>query len=190
MKQEIVIKGLTFEPFIAESHLVERVGELAQVINRDYRGKTPIFLPILNGAFIFAADLYRHIAIPSELSFMKLSSYRGERSSGSVQRSLGLSTEVRNRHLLIVEDIVDTGQTLAWLLAELGAQEPASIEVVTLLQKPAALLHPVVVKYVGFDVSNDFVVGYGLDYDQEGRNLRDLYRKVGEPGALARRVET
>ena len=151
-----------FVRYINEEQLREEISWMAQKINRDYTGKKPLFLAILNGAFMFAADLYRQISIEAEISFVKLASYEGTSSTGEVQSLLGLSEDIKGRDIIIVEDIVDTGRSMAHLIGQLNQQEPASIALATLLVKPDALLEPVEIKYQGFDIPNLFVVGYGL----------------------------
>ncbi len=167
-----------FEIFISSEQIRKKINEIALRINRDYADANPLFLSILNGAFIFTADLFREIIIPAEVSFIKLKSYRRMETSGKVKELLGLEHNIFNRNIVIVEDIVDTGKTLNHILdefAELGAK---SIEILTLLHKPDATINHINLKYVGFEIPNDFVVGYGLDYDGYGRNLKDLYKVV------------
>lgn len=167
-----------FEIFIASSRIQQRIKEIGAQINSDYLDKNPIFLSILNGAFIFAADLIREIQIPSEISFIKLKSYRKMESSGKVKELLGLEHNIFKRNIVIIEDIVDTGKTLNHVLQEfreLGAQ---SIEILTLLHKKEANKYPLHPKYVGFEIPDKFVVGYGLDYEGQGRNLKDIYKVI------------
>lgn len=151
---------------------------MAAQINADYQELNPLFLSILNGAFVFTADLFRQITIPAEISFIKLKSYRKMESSGKVKELLGLEHNIFNRNIIIVEDIVDTGKTLSHILEEFGELGAKSIEILTMLHKPEASLKPISLKYVGFRIPNKFVVGYGLDYDGYGRNLPDLYKIV------------
>jgi hypoxanthine phosphoribosyltransferase len=167
-----------FDIFISSDKIQERVRQLAATINTDYKDKEPLFLSILNGAFIFTADLVRSITIPAEVSFIKLKSYRKMESSGKVAELLGLEHDLANRHVIIVEDIVDTGKTLDHILAEFGALGAQSIEIVSLLFKPDASAFPINLKYIGFEIPNRFVVGYGLDYDGYGRNLKDIYKVI------------
>ena len=167
-----------FELFISSEKIDGKIKELASSINEDYKGQNPLFLSILNGAFVFTADLFREINIPAEVSFIKLKSYRSMESSGKVKELLGLEHNIFNRNIIIVEDIVDTGKTLAHVLEEFEELGAKSLEVVTLLHKPNASKNRMPLKYVGFTIPNEFVVGYGLDYDGYGRNLKDIYKVV------------
>ncbi len=166
----------TFVPYISRTDIQQRVRELATQISKDYTDKQPLFLGILNGSFIFAADLYKQISIPSSISFIKLVSYKGTSSTGTVITAIGLEEDISGRDVIIVEDIVDTGKTLTEFLPTLQKMQPASIRICTLLQKPDALKHPLHVDYVGFSIPDKFVVGYGLDYDGFGRNAEDIYQ--------------
>jgi hypoxanthine phosphoribosyltransferase len=167
-----------FDIFISSEKIKVRIRELAAQINSDYKTKNPLFLSILNGAFIFTADIFREINIPAEVSFIKLKSYRKMESSGKVKELLGLEHNIFGRNIIIVEDIVDTGNTLNHILREFEQLGTKSIEILTLLHKPEATKNPVSLKYVGFEIPDKFVVGYGLDYDGYGRNLADLYKIV------------
>jgi len=167
-----------FEIFIPSEKIKHRVYEIASQINEDYVVKKPIFLAILNGAFIFTADLFREITIPAEVSFIKLKSYRKMETSGKIKELLGLEHNIFNRNIIIIEDIVDTGKTLNHILEEFTELGAKSIEVLTLLYKPEANKNPVQLKYVGFEIPDKFVVGYGLDYDGYGRNLKDIYKVI------------
>ena len=167
-----------FETFISSDKIKQRIQEIAAQINVDYVDKNPIFLSILNGAFIFTADLFREITIPSEISFIKLKSYRRMETSGKVKELLGLEHNIFNRNIMIIEDIVDTGKTLNHILEEFMDLGARSIEILTLLHKPEANYHPINLKYVGFEIPNTFVIGYGLDYDGHGRNLKDIYKLI------------
>lgn len=164
-----------FEIFLSSDKIGERVRELSVQINEDYKDKNPIFLSILNGAFIFAADLFREVTIPAEISFIKLKSYRKMESSGKVKELLGLEHNIFNRNIIIIEDIVDTGKTLSHILEEFKELGAKSIEILTLLHKPEANRNPVHLRYVGFEIPNKFVIGYGLDYNEYGRNLKDIF---------------
>jgi hypoxanthine phosphoribosyltransferase len=165
-----------FEVFISSEKIKKRIREIAVQINEDYRDKKPLFLSILNGAFIFTADLFREVVVPAEVSFIKLKSYRKTESTGKVKELVGLEHNIFNRNIIIVEDIVDTGNTLNHILQEFTDLGAKSIEILTLLHKPEATKKPVSLKYVGFEIPNEFVVGYGMDYDGYGRNLADLYK--------------
>lgn len=172
----IKIHDLSFVPLVSEAEVQDRVRALGQELTEQYQGKTPLFISILSGAFVFASDLIRAFDNPCEIGFVKLASYSGTRSSGDVQTVMGLDKDLRDRHLIIVEDIVDTGRTLHFFLEHLRASQPASICTVTFLRKPEAAQFPVLVDYVGFDIEDKFVVGYGLDYDGLGRNLPGIWR--------------
>lgn len=169
------IKDLEFKQFINKSKIQEKVRSLAVDLNIDYEGKTPVFLPILNGSFMFASDLIKLIDVPCKISFVKISSYVGTASSGQLKTLIGLEESLFNQHIIIVEDIIDSGLTLKKMLDELRSLGAKSVEVVALLRKQPAREKNIPVKYVGFEIENDFVVGYGLDYDGLGRNLKDIY---------------
>jgi len=168
----------SFEIYLSEEMIHNRIKEIAAAINKDYEGKKPLFIAILNGSFIFAADLFRHLDIQAELCFIKLASYKGMKSSGNVVTSIGLEDDLFGKDVLIVEDIVDTGKTLHNFLPKLVHQQPRSLKIVTLLHKAEATTYPLQLDYVGFEIPNKFVVGYGLDYDGLGRNLRQIYQLV------------
>lgn len=171
------LKDKTFELFITEETIQAEITRLAAGINGDFQNLNPLFIGVLNGAFMFAADLLKRITIPSEITFIKVKSYHGTQTTGLVHTLLGLEdTTITDRHIIILEDIVDTGLTIQHLKALLQKENPASIDVATLLFKPEALLTPIALKYVGIEIPNQFVVGYGLDYDGQGRNLRHIYR--------------
>lgn len=170
------IKDKEFEVYLSEEELKNKVGYLADQLNQDYAGKNPLFIAILNGSFIFAADLLKEVSIECTISFIKLSSYEEMESSGKVHTLLGLNENVFGRHVVIIEDIIDTGNTMKSVLDEFRERGVSSVEVVSLLMKPEALQTPLEIKYVGFDIPNAFVVGYGLDYDGYGRNTKALYQ--------------
>lgn len=176
MKSSLTVHGLNFEPYISQEDIAQRITILGKQIALDYKGEFPLFIVILNGAFVFAADLIRSCPIESEITFVRLSSYEGTSSSGKVKSIVGLKEDIKDRTIIIVEDIVDTGQTLFQLLPQLIEQEPKRIKIVTLLDKKEARTHEVPVDYSGFEIPNKFVVGYGLDYDGLGRNLPDIYQ--------------
>lgn len=174
----VQVKDKTFRPFIDRQKLQARIEELGSIISKDYAGLNPLLIGILNGSFIFAADLFRSISIDAEISFIKLASYQGTTSTGTVVTAIGLDETLNGRHVIIVEDIVDTGKTMSSFLPELMDRRPASVKIAALLIKPDALKYDVNVDYYGFTISNEFVVGYGLDYDGYGRNLPELYQMV------------
>jgi hypoxanthine phosphoribosyltransferase len=167
-----------FRPYLRADELANAVDNLASRLNVDYAGRQPLFVVVLTGAFMFASDLLKRITVPCEIVFIRVASYEGEASSGVVQEVLGLREDVQGRDLIIVEDIVDTGTTMHYLLPRLRAQGPASVEIATLFFKPASLRHELALNYVALEIPNDFVVGYGLDYDGLGRNLPDVYVAV------------
>ncbi len=176
----VKIKDKTFKTSITEAEIKKRVKEVATEITRDLDGKNPLFLGVLNGAFIFAADLMREITIPCEISFVKRASYQGTTSTGKVKELIGINEDLSNRAVVIVEDIVETGNTIKSMIESLGIHHPASIDVCTLFVKPEKLKEQVDIKYSAFSIPNDFIVGYGLDYDQQGRNLKEIYTLVEE----------
>ena len=171
----ILVKDKRFVPFIKAEKLKEEVRRVAAEITRDYQGKTPLFLAILNGSFVFAADLLREVDLPCEISFVKMTSYAGTGTTGAVRELIGLNVDITGRPVIIVEDIVDTGITMAHMLETLKGHNPASIEICTLLTKPDKLQVKLDVRYCCLSIPNDFIVGYGLDYDGYGRNLKDIY---------------
>jgi hypoxanthine phosphoribosyltransferase len=172
----IQVLDKTFVPYLNATQIAEQIAKLGKQISEDFKDKNPLFIGILNGSFMFASDLYKNIDVPSEISFVKLASYKGTTSTGAVINMIGLDKDLFERHVIIIEDIVDTGNTLHSFLPTLQHQQPASISIATLLQKPEALQHPLDVKYIGFEIPNKFVVGYGLDYDGYGRNLPEIYQ--------------
>jgi hypoxanthine phosphoribosyltransferase len=173
----MTIRDLTFEPFIPEFTIRERIQELARQINSDYAGRVPLFLPILNGSFIFASDLIREITLECRISFVKHSSYQGTSSTGQLKTLIGLSESIFNQDILIVEDIMDTGLTLSKVVEELRSLGTRSVDIVTLIRKAPAREHAVQPRYIGFDIDHEFVLGYGLDYEGLGRNLKDIYKQ-------------
>lgn len=176
----VTILDKTFDISIPEAEILKQVKRVAEQINKDMNGKNPLFLAVLNGSFVFAADLFRFITIPSEISFVKLASYEGTVSTGKIKEVIGLNEDISGRDVVIVEDIVDTGSTMKRMLETLGTRNPRSLHICTLLLKPGKLAVPLNVEYVAMEIPNDFIVGYGLDYDQQGRNLRDIYTLVQE----------
>ena len=176
----IRVNDKTFKPYISAQEIHDRIKVLATQLNMDYDGKRPLFIAILNGSFMFASDLFKEINIDAEICFIKLASYKGTRSTGNVITSIGLDEPLKDRHVVIIEDIVDTGNTLNRFLPQLYNQQPASLKIAALLHKPEALMHPIVIDYLGFIVPDKFLLGFGLDYDGLGRNLAEIYQLVEE----------
>ena len=174
----VKIKDKTFKTSISEAEIKQRVKELGARISRDLADKNPLFLSVLNGAFVFTADLLRAITIPCEVSFVKLASYNGVVSTGKVKKLIGLNEDIIGRTIVIVEDIVDTGRTMQQMLDSLSQYSPASIHICTLFVKPEKMMVNLNIEYSAFSIPNDFIVGYGLDYDQQGRNLPEVYTLV------------
>lgn len=173
--ETIRIHDKEFVPSIPAEDILVQVRRVAQEINRDYEGQEPLFLVVLNGSFIFAADLMREITLAADVSFVKLASYQGTASSGTVREVIGLNTDITGRPIIIVEDIVESGLTMAHMIATLKRQNPKSIDICTLLLKPEKQEVQLDIKYVAMEIPNDFIVGYGLDYNEHGRNLKDIY---------------
>jgi hypoxanthine phosphoribosyltransferase len=174
----IQIKDKRFRISIPESEIKARVKELAEQISRDMAGKNPLFLGVLNGSYIFAADLMREMTIPCEVSFVKLASYQGTTSTGKIQEVIGINENLSGRTVVIVEDIVESGLTMKRMIEQIGTRNPASVHICTLFFKPEKLREELTLDYVAFRIPDDFIVGYGLDYDQQGRCLRDVYTIV------------
>ena len=171
----VQVKDKAFRISIPEAEIKKRVKAVAEEISKDMAGKNPLLLGVLNGAFVFAADLIRELTIPCEISFVKLVSYQGTTSTGTIKEVLGINEDLTDRHIIIVEDIVDTGQTMKRMIETLGTRNPASVSVCALLMKPDKLQVELDVRYCALKIPNDFIVGYGLDYDQGGRGLKDIY---------------
>lgn len=176
--QTIQVKDKSFSLFISEKEILKEVKRIAAQINKDFRGEEPVFLAVLNGSFIFAADLMKEINLPCEISFVKLASYQGVSTTGQIREVIGLNIDLTDRPVIIVEDIVDTGLTMAHMMEVLKQQNPASIDICTLLLKPGKLQVDLDIKYCCLEIPNDFIVGYGLDYDGYGRNSRDIFTLV------------
>lgn len=175
---EITLGGLDFRLMISQEEIRKKVIELGQKIMEDYANDPPLFIGVLNGAFVFAADLMRAVDLSSEVTFVRFSSYRGLSSTGKVQTLLGLDEgTVKGRSVIVVEDIVDTGKTLSVFIEDLKKLEPASVKIAALLLKPEALQHPIHVDYLGFSIPPAFVIGYGLDFNEQGRHLPGIYQK-------------
>ncbi len=174
----IKVHDKSFDIYLSSETIQQRVKELADQINTDYAGKRPLFIAILNGSFMFAADLFKNLTSEAEICFIKLASYKGMKSSGNVVTSIGLEDDLFGKEVIIVEDIVDTGKTLHNFLPKLSHQQPKSLRIATLLHKSEATVFPLHPDYVGFVIPDKFVVGYGLDYDGLGRNLKEIYQLV------------
>ncbi|MES2006454.1 MAG: hypoxanthine phosphoribosyltransferase [Bacteroidota bacterium] len=172
----ITVHDKTFVPYLPEALILEKVKDLAAELDKDYAGKKPLFIAILNGSFMFASDLFKYLSIEAEICFIKLASYKGTKSTGQVITAIGLDTDINGRHVIILEDIIDTGKTMNEFLPQLRNQQPASLKTAVLLHKPDATVFPVAIDYCCFSIPNKFVLGYGLDYDGFGRNIRELYQ--------------
>ena len=167
-----------FETYLSDEVIQVRIKELAEQINKDYAGKRPLFIAILNGSFMFASDIFKQLTLEAEICFIKLASYKGMKSSGKVVSTIGLEEDIFGKDVIIIEDIVDTGKTLHHFLPKLLHQQPKSLRIATLLHKPDATAFPLTLDYVGFSIPDKFVVGYGLDYSGLGRNLKEIYQLV------------
>lgn len=176
--REIRVKDKAFQLFLSAETIQERIAEVAKIISRDLEGKEPLFLAVLNGSFMFAADLMKQISIPSQICFVKLASYQGMQSGGKVHEVFGLTEKLDGRVVVIIEDIVDSGRTMQQLLSSLESRNPAEIKIATFLFKPEALQCELSLDYVVFEIPDKFVVGYGLDYDGFGRNLPSVYTLI------------
>lgn len=172
----ITIKDKQFELFIEQEVIEHEIRRVARRMNSELEGKNPIFLAVLNGAFMFAAELMKEVSIPSEITFVRLASYHGTTNTGCIQEVLGLNESIKGRCVVIVEDIVDSGNTMVALVEELKKHQPGEVKIATLLFKPAALRNKLDIDYVALEIPGDFIVGYGLDYDGYGRNLKNIYK--------------
>ncbi|MBL4652095.1 MAG: hypoxanthine phosphoribosyltransferase [Flavobacteriales bacterium] len=173
--EKVHLKDKSFRTNILAEAIQEKVLNVSSKINEDYSDKNPVFVVVLNGAFMFASDLLKKVNVNCEIAFVKLASYSGTKSTGSVKSLIGLNQNINGRDVVIIEDIVDTGETIVALLDQLGRQNPTSIKIATLLFKPKSYTKDIPIDYVAMEVGNDFLVGYGLDYDGLGRNLEDIY---------------
>lgn len=179
METKIKVHDKAFELFLEEATIAKRIRLMAIQLNVDYENKNPVFVGVLNGSFLFVADLIKDVTLPCEIEFIKVASYHGTNSTGAIKDALGMPTNLKGRDIIVVEDIVDSGLTMKYILSKIYEQEPASVAICALLFKPDALKEPLPeLDYIGFEIPNEFVVGYGLDYDGLGRNLRDIYRAV------------
>ena len=181
MEKTVKLHDKTFRVMIPAEKIDQAVTAVAERINNDYADKdTPLFVGVLNGSFRFLSDLIKKIEFNSELSFVKISSYEGTSSTGQIRSLIGLNGSIEGRHVIIVEDIVDTGESIAHMIADLESRKPASVEVCTLFFKPASYAKQYPIRYRALEIGNEFIVGYGLDYDQLGRNLKDVYVVTNE----------
>lgn len=171
----VTYNGLNFKTFISAEQIAERVGAIAAEISETFKGKNPLIVCVLNGAFPFAADLFMNLSIDAQIAFVRLQSYCGTESTGAVRQVVGLTESVKDRTVIVVEDIIDTGRTMTCFLEDLKKQEPAEVKVATLLFKPDALQMPLTPDYIGFTIPSKFIIGYGLDLDGQARNLKDIY---------------
>ena len=178
MRNEVEVNGKLFRISVSAEQIQARVTEIAGQMNTDFAGKDVVFLCILNGSFMFAADLLRGIDMPCKISFVKFTSYEGDHSTGNVHELIGLNENLKGKTVVIIEDIVDTGKTMTDLLEYLKQFEPAEVRIATLMFKPESCCKDLKIDYFGFSIPNDFIVGYGLDYDGLGRNLKDIYKVV------------
>ncbi|MCX6298814.1 MAG: hypoxanthine phosphoribosyltransferase [Bacteroidetes bacterium] len=174
----IHLHNKSFEPYLPEALILEKVKELAEKLNHDYADKKPLFIAILNGSFMFASDLFKYLTIEAEICFIKLASYKGTKSTGQVVTAIGLDIDITNRHVVILEDIIDTGKTMSHFLPQLQNQQPASLKTAILLHKPEATVFDVPIDYCCFSIPNKFVLGYGLDFDGYGRNIKEIYQLI------------
>lgn len=176
--ETIRIKDKQFKTFITEEQILKEVARVGEEINRDLADANPLFVSVLNGSFMFTADLMKHVSVPCEISFVKLASYAGTSSTGKVKELVGLNDDITGRTIVIVEDIIDTGLTMERLIETLKARNPKEIRIATLLVKPDKLKVDLDINYIAMNIPNDFIVGYGLDYDGLGRNYCDIYTVI------------
>ncbi len=176
--KKVTLLDKTFQVSIPEATIQEAIQRMAADMNRDLKGKDVFFIGILNGSFMFAADLFKYIDLKCQITFLKLASYQGTMSTGNVKRLIGINEDIEDKTVIILEDIIDTGNTLDSIIKQLKGYDPAEIKIASMLFKPEAYTKDIKVDYVGIEIPNDFIVGYGLDYDGYGRNLRDIYTLV------------
>lgn len=180
MGTTIKVHDKYFKPYIPASDIESEIKRIAACLNNDYTGRKPLFIAILNGSFMFASDIFKHLTIDAEICFIKLASYKGTKSSGQVITAIGLDMDLFGRDVVVIEDIIDTGKTLTTFSLQLKHQQPQSLKICALLHKPEATEYPISIDYLGFTVPNKFLLGYGLDYDGLGRNLPEIYQLVEE----------
>lgn len=175
MENKIKLQDKTFRVLISAEEIDKAVSRVADQLNERYQGRTPIFLGVLSGSFLFLADLVRKVNFESQLAFVKISSYDGTESTGNVKQQFGVDFDIEGRDIIIVEDIVETGHSMNYLLDHLRKKNPASVSICTLFFKPEKFLYEYDIDYTALSIGNEFIVGYGLDYNQLGRNLKDIY---------------
>ena len=178
MQQNITLGDKSFRPYITEAQIQSAVKRIAEKINNDFKDKCPLIVPVLNGSFMFASDLMKHLTCQCHITFIKASSYKGTESTGSLATLIGINEDITGRDVIILEDIIDTGHTLAKIIPSIKALGPATVRVGTLLFNPKALKADISIDYTGIEIPNEFIVGYGLDYDGLGRNLKEIYQVV------------
>lgn len=174
--KSVKIRDKEFDLFIPEEDILNAINKVAEKINKDLDGKNPLFVCILNGSFMFASELMKRVTIPCEISFVRMASYQGTKSTGKIKEVYGLEEDIKDRNVVIIEDIVDTGHTMSLIIDQLSCEEPKDLKIATLLFKPQALKNDVKLDYIALEIPNDFIVGFGLDYDGYGRNLADIYK--------------
>ena len=179
MQQAIALGDKSFRLYISEQEILAAVKKIAEKINHDFAGKCPLIVPVLNGSFMFASDLMKELSCDCQITFIKASSYKGMESTGSLATLIGINEDITGRDIIILEDIIDTGHTLAKIIPSIKALGPATVKVGTLLFKPQALKTDLTIDYTGIEIPNEFIVGYGLDYNGLGRNLKEIYQVVG-----------
>jgi hypoxanthine phosphoribosyltransferase len=178
MPQTITLGDKSFRPYITEAQIQQAVKKIADQINQDYQGKCPLIVPVLNGSFMFASDLMKMLTCACHITFIKASSYKGTESTGNLATLIGINEDITGRDVIILEDIIDTGHTLAKIIPSIQALGPATVKVGTLIFKPKALQTNIRIDYTGLEITNEFIVGYGLDYDGLGRNLKEIYQVI------------
>jgi hypoxanthine phosphoribosyltransferase len=176
MTADIKLHDKYFTPYLSEEEIIDKVKKLAARLSEDYKGKRPLFISVLNGSFMFSADLFKYLTIEAEICFIKLASYKGTKSTGHIITAIGLDTDINKRDIIILEDIIDTGKTMNEFLPQIKHQQPLSLKIAVLLHKPEATVYPLPIDYICFSIPDKFVVGYGLDFDGLGRNLAQLYQ--------------
>ncbi len=178
MPQTVTLGDKSFRLYISEEQILAAIKQIADKINQDFHGKCPLIVPVLNGSFMFASDLMKQLTCQCQITFIKASSYKGTESTGQLTALIGINEDISGRDVIILEDIIDTGHTLAKIIPSIRDLKPASVRVATLLFKPKALKTDITIDYTGIEIPNEFIVGYGLDYDGLGRNLKEIYQVI------------